>query len=220
MTRTHSTATVDYGGGHLATAVDIVGGPDGDSLIGQKTASESLSVVLASDQAAMTSGTVASGAADSGNPVKVGGVYNATAPTLGDGERGDAQIDANGNLKVAIAAEEVRSFFDALGADVDISVKATAGYLMSIVVTNINAAVRYVQLHDKATAPANPDVPIMSIPISAGSATLATTLILGEEFFGKGGRECTTGIAIGVSTTGNTFTAATASDHYISGSFV
>lgn len=49
------------------------------------------------------SGDVAAGTEDSGNPVKIGGVYNVTAPTLADGERGDAQLDANGNLKVTQA---------------------------------------------------------------------------------------------------------------------
>lgn len=50
-----------------------------------------------------TSGNVASGATDSGNPVKVGGKYNASAPTLADGQRGDLQLDANGNTKVTLA---------------------------------------------------------------------------------------------------------------------
>lgn len=41
-------------------------------------------------------GDVASGAADSGNPVKVGGKYNATFPTLLDGQRGDLQLGPRG----------------------------------------------------------------------------------------------------------------------------
>lgn len=45
-------------------------------------------------------GNVASGAADSGNPVKVGGVYNTSAPTLSNGQRGDLQLDLAGNLRV------------------------------------------------------------------------------------------------------------------------
>lgn len=55
--------------------------------------------LIASDPAIANS--VASGAADSGNPVKVGGKYNATPPTLDDGDRGDIQLDVNGNLKNA-----------------------------------------------------------------------------------------------------------------------
>ena len=34
-------------------------------------------------------GNIAAGVADSGNPVKTGGKYNASAPTLVDGQRGD-----------------------------------------------------------------------------------------------------------------------------------
>jgi hypothetical protein len=163
--------------------------------------------------ATSSSGDVAAGAADSGNPVKMGGKYNAAAPTLDDGDRGDAQLDVNGNLRVVEGAVEVRSFSHVFGTDVDLSVKASAGHVMSVVATSINAAIRYLQIHNKATAPAAADVPLLSIPMSAGSATLATTLILGEDFFGKGGMACTVGIAIGISTTNATFTAATTTDH-------
>lgn len=47
----------------------------------------------------ITEGTVASGSADSGNPVKVGGKYNVTLPVFVDGNRGDLQIDVDGNLR-------------------------------------------------------------------------------------------------------------------------
>jgi len=68
---------------------------------GQATMANSSPVVVASDQSALsTQGNVASAATDSGNPVKVGGVYRASVPTFTDGQRGDAQIDANGNLKI------------------------------------------------------------------------------------------------------------------------
>jgi hypothetical protein len=46
-------------------------------------------------------GAIANNAADSGNPVKVGGVYNGTAPTLDSGDRGDLQLDVNGNLLIS-----------------------------------------------------------------------------------------------------------------------
>jgi hypothetical protein len=39
-------------------------------------------------------GNAASGAADSGNPVKVGGTYNTTKPVLTNGQRGDIQLNA------------------------------------------------------------------------------------------------------------------------------
>lgn len=47
-------------------------------------------------------GNVASGATDSGNPVKVGGVYNTTPPTLTNGQRGDAQLLVDGSTRSAM----------------------------------------------------------------------------------------------------------------------
>jgi len=113
-----------------------------------------------------------------------------------------------------------RSFFQAMGTAVAISVKGTPGSLLSLSVTSINAAIRYVQVHNKASAPATNDVPILSIPISAGSATAATRLALGASDFGEAGFPCSVGVAIGISTTAATYTAATATDHHVSGSFV
>lgn len=49
-------------------------------------------------------GNVASGSADSGNPVKAGGVFNTGGITLTTGQRGDLQLDASGNLLVHLAA--------------------------------------------------------------------------------------------------------------------
>lgn len=47
-------------------------------------------------------GNVASGAADTGNPVKIGGRYNTTLPTLTNGQRGDAQLTARGSLQITL----------------------------------------------------------------------------------------------------------------------
>lgn len=47
-------------------------------------------------------GNVASGVADSGNPVKAGGKFNSSPPTLSDGQRGDLQLDPKGSLNVVI----------------------------------------------------------------------------------------------------------------------
>jgi hypothetical protein len=49
-------------------------------------------------------GNIASGTADSGNGVKVAGVYNATPPSFSDGQRADVQLDANGFVKVNVVA--------------------------------------------------------------------------------------------------------------------
>jgi hypothetical protein len=48
-------------------------------------------------------GNVAAGAADSGNPVKIGGVYTATLPTLVTGQRGNVQMTERGALFAGIS---------------------------------------------------------------------------------------------------------------------
>lgn len=64
-------------------------------------------------------GTAASGAADSGNPVKVGGRYAATPSTLTDGQRGDMLLDTRQNLRVALyGADSVSGItYSTTGAD-------------------------------------------------------------------------------------------------------
>lgn len=52
--------------------------------------------------AVQAAGDVASAATDSGNPVKVGGKYNSTAPTFTDGQRGDLQLGSRGSVRVEI----------------------------------------------------------------------------------------------------------------------
>jgi hypothetical protein len=47
-------------------------------------------------------GNVAAGATDAGNPLKIGGKYNTTPPTLTSGQRGDLQLDSVGNVRVVL----------------------------------------------------------------------------------------------------------------------
>jgi hypothetical protein len=49
------------------------------------------------------SGQQAEGATAAGGPVRVGGTYNSTAPTLTNGQAASHQLDASGNLKVTQA---------------------------------------------------------------------------------------------------------------------
>lgn len=49
-------------------------------------------------------GDVAAAAADSGNPVKIGGKYSSTLPTLTDGQRGNVQLDSRGRVLVNVDA--------------------------------------------------------------------------------------------------------------------
>jgi hypothetical protein len=47
-------------------------------------------------------GNVAAAVADAGNPVKIGGKYNATQPTYTDGQRGDLQLTSRGNVRAEL----------------------------------------------------------------------------------------------------------------------
>lgn len=53
---------------------------------------------IASATPVITGGNVASAAADSGNPVKVGAVYKAALPTFTDGQRADLHVGTRGSL--------------------------------------------------------------------------------------------------------------------------
>lgn len=144
-------------------------------------------------------------------------IYNATPPTVTTTQKTDLQTDVNANLRITNAPG---SFFQALYNDVDISVKGTAGVFKSVYVTNINLAVRYFQVIDKATAPVGGDTALFSIPIPAGTVTIPGFIKLNTTFFGLAGLACATGIAIGISTTAGIFTAATTTDHTVSGTYV
>ncbi|MCS3451057.1 MULTISPECIES: hypothetical protein [Bradyrhizobium] len=49
-------------------------------------------------------GNIAGGTADSGNPVKIGGVFNSTMPTLAAGQRGDLQLSNFGGILAATSS--------------------------------------------------------------------------------------------------------------------
>lgn len=81
--------------------------PNGSNRIETPIGTAANPVVTASGTGTNSSqvqGNVASGATDSGNPVKVAGVYNATLPTLATGQRGDIQVDSNGNQRAVNVA--------------------------------------------------------------------------------------------------------------------
>lgn len=99
-----------------------------------------------------TTGNVASGSADSGNPVKVGGVYNTTQPTLSNGQRGDLQMTANGsmqtNLNTLLAGEDLtnnklvveqRNVYSNVTATGTTTVKSGANFLHSTTINNPSA---------------------------------------------------------------------------------
>jgi len=97
------------------------------------------------------------------------------------------------------------------GTVTKVVVKATPGNVFAARVTNANAALRYFQFHNKATAPAGADVPVLSFPIPVSGGIMA----VGAEFLG-GSAEFTVGVAWAISTTAATFTdSATANEHTV-----
>ncbi len=64
-------------------------------------------------------GSVAAGVADSGNPVKAGGKYNTTLPTLADGQRGDLQLDTRGGLIAVLKGSGSTNSVSATTANAD-----------------------------------------------------------------------------------------------------
>ena len=72
-------------------------------------------------------------------------------------------------------------------------VKATAGTLYEITISNPTATAAYVKLYNKATAPTvGTDVPVMTIPVPATSATTMPIALT----FGQVGKRFATGIGI------------------------
>ncbi len=108
------------------------------------------------------------------------------------------------------------SVYNALTLVTKAVVKASAGNVFSVHITNDNAAVRYFQLHNKATAPAAGEAPLEVFKIPAGTANNPGVLSLDESHFARGGSHFTTGIGFAISTTLATFTdSATASEHIV-----
>lgn len=167
-----------------------------------------------------------------------GGEYNATPPTLADQGTDMLQFDNRANLKVTLATliggEDLTNNVMGVaikpvasatysptagatfGTSVAIAAKTSAGSIKSFYVLNTNAAARYLQIHNKASAPASTEVPVFSFYIPPTTGVVE----IGTEFFGENGLFLSTGIAIGVSTTQGTFTAATAADHVVNYTFI
>ncbi len=90
-------------------------------------------------------------------------------------------------------------------------VKATPGNVFSARVTNTNAALRFFQIHDTASAPVGTAVPLAFFPIPVSSGVMT----VGSEFLGNA-LACTTGVSWAISTTAATFTdSATANEHAV-----
>lgn len=109
-----------------------------------------------------TGGTVASGATDSGNPVRVGGVYHASNQTFTDEQRADAQMTVNGfireDLGTLIAGEDLTNnrldveqhfgYSTEITANTTTTVKSGAGFLHTVYINQKGASSNTATLYD------------------------------------------------------------------------
>lgn len=86
--------------------------PAGTNVLGALVANQSVNVAQIAGTNTVTAGVsglqavggnAASGAADAGNPVKVGGLFTTTPPTLTTGQRGNFLVDVNGRQIISNA---------------------------------------------------------------------------------------------------------------------
>lgn len=75
------------------------------------------------DLQAQVYGNIGSGQSDSGNPVKIGGIFNTTQPTFTTGQRGNLQISSRGAMRIVQGVEGFTATVDALGST---NIRATA----------------------------------------------------------------------------------------------
>lgn len=94
------------GTGNVSTLDNVIGtaGTGSTNVLTVQGAASgtALPVSLATAPTTTVVGNVASGSVDSGNGVKVSGVYNTTLPTLTATDRADLQTDVAGNIRVAM----------------------------------------------------------------------------------------------------------------------
>ena len=183
-------------------------------------ASDNTAFPISSISTSVTPGTAATnlgkardsaiGATDTG--VAILGVRRdtPTAETPAAGDYVVPQVSANGEQWVlTIGAPTTHHLISAASTNAT-SVKASAGTVNHIVVNNINAAVRYFKLYNKASAPTvGTDTPVLTLAIPAGGTV---SLDLGSR-----GLRLGTGIAYAL-TTGITVAdtgAVAASEHAV-----
>ena len=91
------------------------------------------------------------------------------------------------------------------------SVKASAGTLYALICINLNAAVRYLKLYNKASSPTvGTDTPVMTIPIPGNTAGAGLVINLDP------GADFSTGIALALTTgVADANTGAVAADEIV-----
>jgi hypothetical protein len=112
------------------------------------------------------------------------------------------------------------SSFQSQNQVTDANVVATAASLLSISATNLNAALRYLQIFDKAGAPNSGDTWKYCFLLEGGSATQPGGVVLDSSFFTALGIKFFNGISWAISGSYANFDGtATNTDHIVNGHY-
>lgn len=117
-------------------------------------------------------GNVASGAADSGNPLKMGARYNAARPTFADGNRGDLQIGTRGSLAVTLFGSDSVSAPIVFAAQNDATANANASLATSNFLYVFNGAT-WDRVTGSGTRGIDVTLKVAAIPTCARSSVAA-----------------------------------------------
>lgn len=145
---------------------------------------------------------------DVGSPIPVTGALTISNPGLTDAELRAAVvpvIDAAGNAlltSIVVALNPTATAPNGQSAYRNISVlnvgsvvKASAGKIYTLGVINNQAGNRFLKLYNKAVAPTNADVPVMTLGLSASDGYQLLTFEGGLQFSNGIGVRATTGVA-------------------------
>lgn len=155
-----------------------VGLNSGTNWIGTVAIASGGSIGIFSAGSIAVSGDVAAAATDSGNPVKVGGKYNATMPALTDGQRGNIQVTSNSTQAVTVVPIATgygwsQAYHDGLMASSIVTVASRLGPIAigGWYIYNPNSSVAYVQMFNtNGTVTLGSHTPKLSLGIPATSA--------------------------------------------------
>lgn len=135
----------------MPTTATLEGG--GDASAAKQDAQTDLLTTIDSDTSRLTSsaGPLAAGSALATTAFMVGGQYDATPPTLTDGQQASVLLTPAGNLLTAFGiGMSVNMNIDVDETEDD--VKTTAGILLGYYFANTNAAFRYLRFYNATAA--------------------------------------------------------------------
>lgn len=200
-------SSVGIPGSSAPAQVQIVGGTDGTNLRALKTDTGGILLLPADPLGANADAVVAAGATGSLSAklrrVTQGLEDLKTTIVLAAGSAAIGKLAANAGVDIGSVGALAKTSggwtpyrLCAAGSDDATSVKGSAGQIGYIIVSNVNAAIAYLHIYNKATAPTlGSDTPVLTVPIPGNTDGAGAVLPVPV------GIEFTTGIAFAITTT-------------------